>query len=523
MTKAQVMVVEDEGLVALEIKEGLEKMGYSVPDVVSNGNDAISKALTEQPDIVLMDIRLDGPMDGIEAARQIRESFFVPVIFLTAYSDADTLQRAKLAESYGYLLKPFEDRSLNAAIEMALYKASEEKKAKRNKEWLSMVLHSIGEGVIVADIKGNILYSNKNASAILESDSDKIEKSRLVETFKLVNKKTKSAEFLPMELPIFQGAVINKQSTLITTKDNKHNIDYTIGPLKNSNDNTIGIIIIFKIAEKGSMKNEDAILRELETPKKIQKSLFPKNGEIIYGVKINWIFHPSTFGSGDIFNFFSLDKDHIGFYLLDVMGSGFSATLLSTTLYKFLSPDHRKGGILTREKNENTDNLNRRKSDLLPNIVTPSRVIAELNKRFYFEDNRNPFFTIVYGIINTKTQKARVARAGQLPPVLQKKSKQISELRPKGSAIGLFGEMEITEEEFEFSKGDRLFLFSDGLLKCSTNYEDLISSEYLIDQLKNSKSVEMLDLLKNIDSNLIKFDEKKEIDDDIIIIGLEIP
>ncbi len=522
MTKAQVMVVEDEGLVALEIKEGLEKMGYSVPDVVSNGNDAISKALTEQPDLVLMDIRLDGPMDGIEAARQIRENFFVPVIFLTAHSDEDTLKRARLAESYGYLLKPYEDRSLNAAIEMALYKAAEEKKTKRNRDWLSMVLHSIGEGVIVADIKGNVKYLNENASVLLECDPGKLENTRLVESFKLLDKKTKNPVFLPMELPIIQGSVINKQCTLITPKNKKLNIDFTIGPLKNSNHNTIGVIIIFKKMEKGNIENEDAIMRELEAPKKIQRSLLPKNGQTIYGVKINWIFNPSTFGSGDIFNFFSLDKDHVGFYLLDVMGSGFSAALFSTTLYRFLSPDFRKGGILTREKNDNATHPKRRKSDLLPNIVTPSRVIAELNKRFYFEGNTNPFFTIVYGIINTKTHKARVARAGHLPPVLQKKTNQIYELQSKGYAIGIFDEMEITEEEFDFTRGDRLFLFSDGLLEYSNNYADPISNEYLMELLKVYKDVDMQKLLNNIENNVIDNKENRGLDDDIAFIGLEI-
>ncbi len=522
MAKAQIMVVEDEGLVALEIKEGLEKMGYDVPKVVSNGNDAVSRVLTEQPDLVLMDIRLDGSMDGIEAARQIRENFFIPVIFLTAHSDKKTLQNARLAESYGYLLKPFDDRALNVAIEMALYKAVEEKKAKRNREWLSMVLHSIGEGVIVADIKGVVKYLNENANTILGSNPEKVENSRLVQLFKIIDNKTNNPVNLPLELPIIQGSVINKKCILLTKDEKKLNIDFTIGPLKNNCNNTIGVILIFKQIERDSVHNDDIIMRELETPKKIQKSLLPENGQIINTVKINWIFHSSTFGSGDIFNFFSLDEDHAGFYLLDVMGSGFSAALFSTTLYRFLSPDFKKGGILTREKDENANHPKRRKSDLLPNIITPSRVIAELNKRFYFEGNTNPFFTIVYGIINTKTHKARIARAGHLPPVLQKETGQIYELHSKGYAIGIFGEMEITEVEFDFNKGDRLFLFSDGLLEYSNNYADKISSEYLMELLKVYKDVDMCDLLKNIEKNVILNKENSNIDDDIAFIGFEL-
>jgi serine phosphatase RsbU (regulator of sigma subunit)/CheY-like chemotaxis protein len=517
---AQIMVVEDEGLVALEIKGGLEKMGYTVPDVISNGNEAIRRALTEQPDLVLMDIRLDGSMDGIEAARQIRENFFVPVIFLTAHSDIETLQRAKLAESYGYLLKPFDDRALNAAIEIALYKSAEEKKNKRNREWLSMVLHSIGEGVIVSDIKGIIKYLNENAKLLLEC-AGCMENTRLVDLFRLCDKKTGKSMNLPLEQPIIQGSVVNRKCVLIVQNEVRKDIEFTIGPLKNSNNTTIGLIIVFKMMEKDTILKNDAIMNELETPKKIQKSLLPKNGQIINGLKMNWVFHSSTFGSGDIFNFFALDDDYTGFYLLDVMGSGFSAALFSTTLYKFLSPDLSRGGILKSKKEENPNHPMRRKSDLLPNIITPSRVIAELNKRFYFEGNTNPFFTMVYGIINTKKKRITVARAGHIPPVLQKKDGIIIELHSKGYAIGIFGQMEITEEEVDFDTGDRLFLFSDGLLGQAENCTDRISSEDLTKIIGDCKDMRTHDLLKLVESRAIQGRENSVPDDDVAIISIE--
>ncbi|MEJ2663815.1 MAG: response regulator [Spirochaetia bacterium] len=133
MDKPQIMVVEDEGLVALEIKEGLENMGYEVPHVLSSGKEAIEHVMIDRPDLVLMDIRLEGGVDGIEAAEQIRKIFNVPVVFLTAHSDEKTLQRAKLTESYGYILKPFEEKALRATIEVALYKAKEEKKIRINR------------------------------------------------------------------------------------------------------------------------------------------------------------------------------------------------------------------------------------------------------------------------------------------------------------------------------------------------------------------------------------------------------
>jgi CheY-like chemotaxis protein len=122
MTEAKILVVEDENIVALEIKKRLQKLGYIVPGVASTGEDAISKAEGILPDLVLMDIMLKGEIDGIHAAGEIRKRFNIPVIYLTAYSDEETLQRAKLTEPYGYILKPFEENDLRTTIEIALYR-----------------------------------------------------------------------------------------------------------------------------------------------------------------------------------------------------------------------------------------------------------------------------------------------------------------------------------------------------------------------------------------------------------------
>ncbi len=122
MTEAKILVVEDENIVALEIKKRLQKLGYIVPGVASTGEDAISKAEGILPDLVLMDIMLKGEIDGINAAGEIRKRFNIPVIYLTAYSDGDTIERAKLTEPYGYILKPFEEDDLRTAIEIALYR-----------------------------------------------------------------------------------------------------------------------------------------------------------------------------------------------------------------------------------------------------------------------------------------------------------------------------------------------------------------------------------------------------------------
>ena len=119
--RASVLVVEDENTVAKYIQKSLKRLGYAVAAVSSSGEDAIQKASETDPDLVLMGIGLRGDMDGVEAAEEIRHRLQVPVVYVSCYADGDTPQRAKLAEPFGYIVNPFEERDLHAAIEMALY------------------------------------------------------------------------------------------------------------------------------------------------------------------------------------------------------------------------------------------------------------------------------------------------------------------------------------------------------------------------------------------------------------------
>ena len=126
MVLKKILVVEDEGIVVLHIKKTLERLGYEVTGIAATGEDAIIKAMEDRPDLVLMDIVLKGAVDGIDAAEKIRAIFSIPVIYLTAHADEMTLERAKLTEPAGYIVKPFRKRDLFIAIEFALYKSRAE-------------------------------------------------------------------------------------------------------------------------------------------------------------------------------------------------------------------------------------------------------------------------------------------------------------------------------------------------------------------------------------------------------------
>ncbi len=132
MGKPRILIVEDEVIIANNIKISLEQMQYDVSAIVSSGEKAIEQTAKIHPDLVLMDIKLRGKMDGVETAQVLKQKFDIPVVYMTAYIDNDTFQRAKLTEPFGYILKPFEVRDLRSTIEMALYKYEMEQKLKHS-------------------------------------------------------------------------------------------------------------------------------------------------------------------------------------------------------------------------------------------------------------------------------------------------------------------------------------------------------------------------------------------------------
>jgi CheY-like chemotaxis protein len=156
MGKPRIVIVEDEGVVALQIRDALQGLGYEVPNAALSGEEAVTRVLDTEPDLVLMDIHLKGKLSGIEAARRIRNRLDVPIVYLTAHSDTETLAQAQLTEPYGYVLKPFEEKSLHAIIQMSLMKHARTRAVRENGWWMSAVAASMREAVLISDPKGYI-------------------------------------------------------------------------------------------------------------------------------------------------------------------------------------------------------------------------------------------------------------------------------------------------------------------------------------------------------------------------------
>ncbi|SDK51304.1 PAS domain S-box-containing protein/HDIG domain-containing protein [Maridesulfovibrio ferrireducens] len=192
----RVLIVEDEAIVALDIKSRLVALGYIVVGIASNGITAIEMALHLAPDLILMDIMLEGDLDGIDAAKAISGDCSIPVIYITAYADNETLKRAKITEPFGYIIKPFEDRELNLTIEIALYKHKTECSLKENRRWLKTTFESIGDAVITTDQNGIIKSVNKTASLMLESSPEDLFAKNFSEEINMVD----SSTFKPISL-----------------------------------------------------------------------------------------------------------------------------------------------------------------------------------------------------------------------------------------------------------------------------------------------------------------------------------
>ena len=248
MRKKQIMIVEDDGIVADDIKDILESTGYEVAAITSSGEEALKEAKIKKPDLVLMDIKLQGKMDGIMAADLIRSHYDIPVVYLTSFTDDKIIERAKITEPFGYIVKPFDDRVLHTNIELALFNHKIEKKLKEREAWLSTTLKSIGDAVITVDTKGCVTFMNSVAETLSEWKHEDACGKPLEIVFDLINDKTGKRKENP-EKNVFQSGVITLINNISLFKKNsgaKVPIDGNAAPIKDNKGNIIGAVLAFR-------------------------------------------------------------------------------------------------------------------------------------------------------------------------------------------------------------------------------------------------------------------------------------
>ena len=181
MSQARILVVEDERIVAKDIERRLSGLGYAVAGYASTAKQAIEKAETEKPDMVLMDIRLHGNMDGIEAADIIRNKFDIPVVYLTAYGSDSIIERAKTTEPFGYVMKPFEDKELHVVIEIALFRHKMERKLKESEKRYRGIFEGSRDALFVLDHEGRITDFNSAFSSLFRYGHDEAKEKMFIQ------------------------------------------------------------------------------------------------------------------------------------------------------------------------------------------------------------------------------------------------------------------------------------------------------------------------------------------------------
>ncbi|MGB7250962.1 MAG: response regulator [Phormidesmis sp.] len=166
ISATKVMVVEDESVISLDIKNSLTKLGYTVSGVAASGEVALMKIQNNRPDLILMDIHLKGEMSGIDVSEKVKSDFGIPIVYLTANADSSTFQEAKDTDPYGYLIKPFEERELGIAIEIALNKHQKEQVVRSSESWYASAFQSLNEAVVATDPHGYVVFMNTLAESI---------------------------------------------------------------------------------------------------------------------------------------------------------------------------------------------------------------------------------------------------------------------------------------------------------------------------------------------------------------------
>ena len=253
MKTIKILVVEDEAITREVLVEQLADLGYEVAGATAFGAEAVQLVADTQPNLVLMDIKLrSSDVDGITAANRIREEFAVPVVYLTAHSDADTLKRAKLTEPFGYIVKPFNERSLQAAIEVALYKHQMEQRRIQDKQFLEMLLQSMGDGVVATNHAGAITYMNPSAERITGWPQPEATGQGIEQVVQLVDEASGQAIPHPVREVLETGQVVylNDYVALITRNGDRKSIADSVSPLHHEAAPIGAVMVVTDVSDR---------------------------------------------------------------------------------------------------------------------------------------------------------------------------------------------------------------------------------------------------------------------------------
>ena len=247
MKPIRIIIVEDKDQMSTYLKLALRAFGYEVVHITDDGEDAVRMTARLRPDLILMDIFLEGGLDGIEAARQIKDTMDIPVVFLSGHMDEETLERAKMCQPYGYLLKPFKKLELKATLEMAVFKHRAETAMKESHYWLDTTLKNINEAVMAVNQEGEIERMNSRAESLTGWSAEEALGRRAEEIFSLEDADgTPAAD--PVSLVLSENTTVEcaEGALLVTKEGGREEIRYRARPHADKNGNLSGVLVVFQ-------------------------------------------------------------------------------------------------------------------------------------------------------------------------------------------------------------------------------------------------------------------------------------
>ncbi len=259
--RASILVVEDDYVVAGDIEDSLKLMGYDVMGTAASAEDCLRQAIERRPDLVLMDIRIVGSMDGIETAKALRIRLDVPVVYLTAYADERTVARARETEPQGYILKPFRFGELKSVIEIALFKHAAESQLRSRERWISTTLRAMGDAVIAVDGSAKVTLMNRAAEDLTDTTEARAKGRNVREVLPLIDERTRA----PLEHPVVTALTERRPvalppHTAVATKNGELPIDDSVAPILDDAGNVSGAVIVCRdVSEQRKLQEKMAL------------------------------------------------------------------------------------------------------------------------------------------------------------------------------------------------------------------------------------------------------------------------
>jgi len=263
-----IVIVEDEGLIAQDLKRKLEQVGYTVPLIADTAVGALLGVEHLRPDLVLMDIRIRGPQDGIATAEEIRRRFRVPVMYVTAHADKETLERARITEPFGYIVKPFHNVNFRAQIEMALWKHQMEQKLRISESWLSAIFRNVADALIATDAQGNIAFMNTQAAGFTGWDWRDAKGKPLLDVFRIFEETTDLPAVNPLET-LYDGRELSTRPRIFQLRpvDGGEPVLIEAELSANRDDQSfLGVIVVFRsISERRRAEKQNLRLQKMNS------------------------------------------------------------------------------------------------------------------------------------------------------------------------------------------------------------------------------------------------------------------